>query len=336
MAREGQAGCCGPSRRRRPGGASATAEGMTVATAPAPASAAGAAHRAAVLDTMVELPGDTFLMGSEDRDAHPADGEGPVRAVTVAPFRIDPYCVTNARFAAFVDATGYRTDAERYGWSYVFARFLPARLRRVSPRAAGTPWWCGVSGAHWRSPEGPGSDLTGREDHPVVHVSWRDAVAYCQWAGLRLPAEHEWEYAARGGLARRRYPWGDDLTPGGTYRCNIWTGTFPFRHTAEHGHTGTAPVDAFEPNGFGLHNVSGNVWEWCADRWSVPAVTGRGGPGPVSPSVTTPPDDGGGQRVLRGGSYLCHVSYCNRYRVAARTHNEPDASAGHTGFRCAA
>ncbi len=263
---------------------------------------------------LVVLPGGVFRMGSDDEDGFPEDREGPVREVEVAPFAIDAHCVSNERFAEFVDATGHTTEAERFGWSYVFAKFLPGPLRRDSPRPEGTPWWCGVSGAYWRHPEGPGSDLDGRGTHPVVHVSWHDATAYCTWAGRRLPTEVEWEYAARGGLDQARYPWGDDLTPDGEHRCNIWQGRFPVQDTAEDGHAGTAPVDAFRPNGFGLYNVSGNVWEWCADRF----------------------DPAQANRAMRGGSYLCHDSYCNRYRVAARTANSPDSSTGNLGFRAAA
>lgn len=269
---------------------------------------------------VIELPGGSFRMGTEDRDGFPADGEGPVREVDVAAFGIDPYCVSNERFAAFVDATGYRTDAERFGWSYVFAKFLPGELRKASPRPEATPWWCGVGGASWRLPEGPGSSVEGRWDHPVVHVSWDDANAYCEWAGRRLPTEAEWEYAARGGLGQARYPWGDELTPDGHHRCNIWQGRFPARDLAEDGYSGTAPVDAYEPNGHGLYNVSGNVWEWCADRFR-----------PDDPNEQDEPN-----RSMRGGSYLCHASYCNRYRVAARTSNSPDSSSGNLGFRCAA
>jgi len=269
---------------------------------------------------MVRLPGGEFLMGTDDAEGFPADGEGPVRPVAVEPFWIDATAVSNARFAAFADATGYVTEAERFGWSYVFAAFLPGALRRGAPRPDGAPWWCGVSGAYWRAPEGPGSDLDDRADHPVVHVSWHDALAYCRWAGVRLPTEAEWEYAARGGLARRRYPWGDELTPGGEHRANIWQGRFPASNTAEDGFRGTAPVDAFAPNGFGLHNVAGNVWEWCADGWRT--------------DHTAPAPDGA-PKVQRGGSYLCHHSYCNRYRVAARTSNTPDSTAGNVGFRCA-
>ncbi|WAZ27029.1 formylglycine-generating enzyme family protein [Streptomyces cinnabarinus] len=274
---------------------------------------------------MVLLPGGEFLMGTDDSEGFPDDGEGPVRAVRLAPFRIDTCAVRNDEFAAFVADTGHVTDAERLDWSYVFAGFLPAALRRGARRPERTPWWCAVAGAAWDRPEGPGSDLAGRGDHPVVHVSWYDAAAYAAWAGKRLPTEAEWEYAARGGLEQRRYPWGDELDPDGEHRCNIWRGTFPTKNTAADGYRGTAPVHAFEPNGFGLYNTSGNVWEWCGDWWS----TKRG----AAVNPTGPAE--GSAKVIRGGSHMCHASYCNRYRVAARSANSPDSSSGHTGFRCA-
>ncbi|GGZ08350.1 hypothetical protein GCM10010365_29500 [Streptomyces poonensis] len=257
------------------------------------------------------LPGGDFRMGDAFDEGHPDDAEGPVRTVTVEPFRIDATAVTNARFAGFVRATGYRTEAERYGSSFVFHLLLHPRARdSVLGAVAGAPWWLGVEGACWSAPEGPGSDVEGRADHLVVHVSYHDALAYCAWAGARLPTEAEWEYAARGGLEGRRYPWGDDFDAD---RMNIWQGDFPRVSTRPGGATGTVPVDAYGPNGSGLYNTSGNVWEWCADRF--------------------PP--AGTERVIRGGSYLCHASYCNRYRVAARSRNTPDSSTGHGGFRCA-
>ncbi|MEU4278910.1 formylglycine-generating enzyme family protein [Streptomyces tanashiensis] len=263
---------------------------------------------------MVELPGGTFRMGDAFGEGYRADREGPARDVTVAPFAIDATAVTNARFAAFVEATGHRTDAERFGSSFVFHLLLhPAAEPHVLGQVPQAPWWLGVSGAAWHSPEGPGSGLEGRADHPVVHISHDDALAYCAWAGLRLPTEAEWEYAARGGLDGARYPWGDELTPAGRERCNTWIGDFPHRSERPGGRIGTVPVTAYRPNGFGLYNTSGNVWEWCADPW----------------------DRDGRERVIRGGSYLCHASYCNRYRVAARSHNTPDSSTGHGGFRCA-
>ncbi|MGW9116598.1 formylglycine-generating enzyme family protein [Streptomyces sp. NPDC055663] len=288
-----------------------------------------APRREASTEGMVLLPGGEFLMGAEDAEGFPADGEGPVRAVRLNPFRIDAHAVTTERFARFVADTGHVTDAERFGWSYVFAGFLPAALRRGAPRPERTPWWCGVEGATWRHPEGPGSDLADRADHPVVHVSWNDAAAYAAWAGKRLPTEAEWEYAARGGLERKRYPWGDQLDPDGTYRCNIWRGTFPSKNTAADGYRGTAPVGAFEPNGHGLYNMSGNVWEWCADWWTADHPATRPLADPRGPATGT-------DKVIRGGSHMCHRSYCNRYRVAARSANTPDSSSGHAGFRCIA
>ena len=241
---------------------------------------------------MVCLDGGRFLMGTDSAEAIPGDGETPVREIFVDPFRIDAYAVSNADFAAFVDATDYQTDSERLGWSFVFEGRLSRKLRRtaIEDRLPGARWWCKISGADWRHPEGPGSSIARREDHPVVQVSHNDAVAYCAWAGCRLPTEAEWELAARGGVEQTAQPWGDELEPDGEHRCN--------------------------------------VWDWCADWWSArPAAPGTRNPrGPAT----------GTARVTRGGSYLCHVSYCNRYRLSARTHNTPDSAAGHTGFRCVA
>lgn len=265
----------------------------------------------------VPIPAGSFRMGTEDRDRNPHDGESPVRAVEVAAFRIDPVCVSVAEFAAFVAETGYVSVAEEYGWSYVFAGLLPQSVRRASRKPLGTPWWRAVEGAHWARPEGPGSDLEGREDHPATHIALRDAEAFAAWCGMRLPTEAEWEKAARGGLDQARYAWGDELTPAGEHRANIWQGIFPTRNTAEDGFVGTAPVRTYGPNGYGLYQVAGNVWEWTSDRWTTSQA----------PSLD------GDVRAIRGGSYLCHDSYCNRYRVAARTSSAAEDTSGNKGFR---
>lgn len=283
---------------------------------------------------MALIPGGGFRMGSEAPEVFPADGEGPIREVTLSAFWIDRCAVSIADFEEFVAATGHVTEAERFGWSFVFAGLATreARHTAVRGRVEQAPWWLAVNGADWRHPCGPGSDVRDFGEHPVTHVSWNDAASYGAWRGLRLPTEAEWECASRGGLDQAAFPWGDELTPEGAHRANIWQGTFPTRNTAEDGYRGTAPVNAFLSNGFGLHNTSGNVWEWVADwfsqDWHVPARTGTR-TDPVGP-------DTGIEKVMRGGSHLCHVSYCNRYRCSGRTHNTADTSTSHLGFRCAA
>lgn len=284
-----------------------------------------------VLSRMILLPGGMFLMGTDYAGGFPDDGEGPVHAVTLDPFYIDTCPVTNELFARFVSSTGYKTEAECFGWSFVFwGHIPPARFHQlVQDRVASAPWWCRVEGAHWRSPEGPGSDVAGRGDHPVVHVSWNDAQAYCAWSGQSLPTEAQWEYAARGGLEQKLYPWGNKLRPDGEHRCNIWQGEFPSHDTGEDGYTGTCPVRAFPPNGFGLYSMTGNTWEWCSDWFDRDAHRNAAPANPTGPPT-------GEARVLKGGSFLCHHSYCNRYRVAARTSNTPDSTTSHMGFRCVA
>jgi formylglycine-generating enzyme len=285
--------CCAPGRA--PSGAEAAV----------PESANDAAT-----DGMISLAG-SFLMGTEDADGFPQDREGPIREIDLPPFWIDPVAVTNRRFAEFIADTGHRTEAEKAGWSFVFHAFLPADFEPTRGIAA-APWWRQIFGADWSHPEGPHSGLGDeRLDHPVVHVSWNDAKAFCTWSGTRLPHEAEWEMAARGGLEQARFPWGDELEPGGRHAMNVWQGDFPSANSGEDGWLGTCPVDAYEANGLGLLNTSGNVWEWCADRFDRQS------------------------RAIRGGSYLCHASYCNRYRVAARSFNTPDSSTGNMGFRVA-
>jgi formylglycine-generating enzyme required for sulfatase activity len=311
--------CCGPSR---PAGAT-TAPADALPLGETPASEIGS-HLA---PASVALEGGKFLMGTDDPDGFPDDGESPIHEVELSPFSIEPVAVTNLRFREFVDHTGYVTDAERYGWSFVFGGLLPDEFPDTSG-VAEAPWWRQVLGANWRHPEGPQSSIDDRLDHPVVHTSWRDADSFCRWAGLRLPTEAEWEYAARGGLEQQRFPWGEEMEPDGEQAMNVWQGRFPSENTLDDGYLGTCPVDEFRPNAFGLHNVSGNVWEWCADWFDRTAHQHARRQDPTGPRTAQ-------ARVIRGGSYLCHHSYCNRYRVGARSSNTPDSSLGNTGFRCA-
>nr|WP_283254375.1 formylglycine-generating enzyme family protein [Ramlibacter paludis] len=273
---------------------------------------------------MLALPGGSFLMGTDANEGFAEDGEGPAREVTLTPFAIAPTAVTNAQFSDFVRATRYITEAEQAGSSFVFYLQIEEEQRHAIRQVSRElPWWLDVEGACWQRPTGPGSGVHDKPDHPVVHIAWNDAAAYCAWAGLRLPTEAEWEYAARGGLAGKRYPWGDELAP-----CNIFQGEFPSRPAA--GWTpGTVPVDSFAPNGFGLYNMAGNCWEWCADWSSADYHRTTAARDPLQ-------DQPSGRKSLRGGSFLCHDSYCNRYRVAARGSNTPDSSASNLGFRVAA
>ena len=279
---------------------------------------------------MVYVPGGDFLMGTDYKYGFPEDGEGPIREVRVDPFYMDIYAVTNSQFQRFINETSYKTEAERFGWSFVFYQFVSRKVaNKVKQQVEGTPWWWVVEGASWKHPEGPDSTISKRMNHPVIHVSWNDAMAFCKWAGKRLPTEAEWEFAARGGLKQSKYPWGNELTPNGFHQCNIWQGKFPMQNEALDGYAGTAPVNAFPANGYELYNMSGNVWEWCSD-WFTNRIGKRGGTSnPKGPKK-------GETKVMRGGSYLCHKSFCNRYRVAARTSNTSDSSTGNIGFRCVA
>lgn len=292
------------------------------ASEPASTPAPAARHRI----EQIRVPAGSFLMGDSSGDRNPGDGETPVHRVRLDAFEIDATTVTNADFARFVADTGYRTEAETFGYSAVFHLAVDADpVDRMGP-AGGTPWWSGIRGADWAHPGGRRTDIDGLADHPVVHVSWNDAQAYCAWAGRRLPTEQEWEYAARGGLEAARYPWGDQPVDDGGWRLNIWQGVFPRTNTGEDGWLTTAPVRSFAPNGYGLWQCVGNVWEWCADRYSADAYRRAAQGLPNGPGSDE-------SRVLRGGSYLCHASYCNRYRNSARSANTPDSSMGNAGFR---
>ncbi|MBL8600259.1 MAG: formylglycine-generating enzyme family protein [Devosia sp.] len=273
-----------------------------------------------------QIPAGNFLMGDASGEGNHADGERPLHQVKLEAFHIDVTSVTNADFAKFVTSSGYRTEAETFGYSLVFHLEYHGPARDVVGRANGAPWWLGIRQADWAHPGGRNTSIAGLEDHPVVHVSWNDAQAYCSWSGRRLPTEAEWEFAARGGLEGRRYPWGDEAVDAGGWRANIWQGRFPERNTLDDGYQNTAPVRSFHPNGYGLWQMVGNVWEWCNDWFDPTYYSVSQTSSPEGPSVGT-------LRVLRGGSYLCHASYCNRYRNSARSGSTPDSSTGNCGFR---
>ena len=271
----------------------------------------------------VEIPGGTAFLGT-DTPGLPTDGEAPFRKKQIKPFRISPTAVTNRDFATFVEESGYQTEAERFGWSFVFWSDVPSSIAKTEG-VAGVEWWRQVFGATWKEINGPGTEKAWHPDHPVVQVSWNDAAAYCAWAGGRLPSEAEWEHAARGGQGDVPFPWGetepDDQTQ---FPCNIWQGSFPRQNTAADGWARTAPVTSFAPNGYGLYNMVGNVWEWTSDIYRVKSLKRE---------VKARLKAMRGYRVMKGGSFLCHKSYCYRYRIAARTGNSPDSTTPHTGFR---
>ncbi|WP_299023499.1 formylglycine-generating enzyme family protein [uncultured Sulfitobacter sp.] len=276
---------------------------------------------------LVALQGGTFTMGADD-GPYPHDGEGPQRRVKLDAFWIAPLTVTNSQFQAFVQETGYTTLAEHNGKSFVFKELLPKGASSGSV-AVQAPWWYEILGACWHLPEGPqGAGIDQRSDHPVVHIALPDALAYCSWAGVCLPSEAQWEYAARGGLEMQPYPWGRTLEPDGQHMSNVWQGRFPNENTAEDGFFGTAPARCYAPNGYGLYAMTGNIWEWTNDRFTALH----------SPRAQTNPKGplNGDRAVAKGGSYLCHASYCYRYRTSSRQALDPYTTAGNLGFRVAA
>lgn len=284
--------CCSPSRGASSAGAQDAVSGDALTIG------------------MSLITGQKFLMGSDSHHVFHSDHEGPIRPIELDTFWIDETSVTNEAFANFVAATGYKTEAEVFGWSFVFDGLVSAEsmANHLRGRLERPNWWLAIDGADWAHPFGPDSSFV--DDHPVVHVSWNDANAYANWIGKRLPTEAEWECASRGGLEQKTYPWGDEFSVAGKPGANIWQGDFPAHNTLEDGYLATAPAKSFTPNGYGLYNTVGNVWEWTSSDWQ-------------------------GGKVLKGGSYLCHDSYCNRYRNSARIKNTADSSLSHTGFRLA-
>ncbi|XKL69471.1 hypothetical protein PGB90_007240 [Kerria lacca] len=276
---------------------------------------------------MVLIRGGTYTVGT-NKPIIIADGEGPEFTVKIDDFYIDQYEVSNSDFAQFIAETKYKTDAEKYGDSFVLYSLIKdekTKNQNISAVAA-VPWWLSISNANWIHPEGPGSNINDRWNHPVLHVSWFDAITYCNWLGKRLPTEVEWEVACKGGLKDKLFSWGNSLLVKGKHKANLWQGLFPFNNTVEDGYESTAPVDAFLQNKYGLYNIIGNVWEWTENWWSVKHYEEKQNPaGPVK----------GTDKVKKGGSYMCHKDYCYRYRCAARSQNTPDTTAGNVGFRCA-
>ncbi|PRX06610.1 UNVERIFIED_ORG: formylglycine-generating enzyme required for sulfatase activity [Martelella mediterranea] len=272
------------------------------------------------------IPGGRSHVGT-DKPEIPLDGEGPARSVKLNPFHLEAEAVTVRRFSDFVAATGYVSEAERFGWSAVFAGLLPPDSD-VNGNAPSTPWWVRIDGAYWRQPEGPGSNTDDRLDHPVTQVSLADAQAFAEWVGGRLPSEAEWERAAHGGVRGRKFTWGNAEPDDETIFCNIWQGQFPHHNTMADGYMATAPARSFEPNEGGFYNMAGNVWEWTADPYRIRSLS-RHAKKRNADAVAAD------ERLLKGGSFLCHISYCYRYRIAARMALTPDSAASNVGFRVA-
>jgi formylglycine-generating enzyme required for sulfatase activity len=303
---------------------------------------------------MILIPGGIFDMGADNQQA--STDEYPKHRVQVMPFYMDATEVTNAEFKKFVEATGYITTAERKpDWEEIKKTVPPGTPKPADSllvaaslvfKSVNGPvdlndyaqWWSWVEGANWKQPQGPGSSIEGKENYPVVQVSWDDAMAYCNWAGKRLPTEAEWEFAARGGLLNNIYPWGNESVSAGNPKCNSWEGKFPSSNTKRDGYITSAPVKTFAANGYGLFDMAGNVWEWCSDWYHQEYYSTLGNSVAVDPKGPAKSYDAREpmtpKRSLRGGSFLCNDSYCSGYRVSRRMKSSPDTGLEHTGFRC--
>lgn len=305
---------------------------------------------------MVSIPGGGFMMGADNEQAD--KDEYPKHKVILDPFWIDQHEVTNDQFAKFIESTGYVTTAERKpDWEELKKQLPPGTPKPdesllVAASLVFTPqkqevdlndysqWWAWVPGASWKHPEGPDSNIDGKGNYPVIHISWDDAMAYCKWAGKRLPTEAEWEYASRGGLNNKIYPWGNEHINKGKAKANTWEGSFPYKNTAFDTFQGIAPVKSFAPNGYGLYDMAGNVWEWCLDKYRNDYYQSINKPdgvkNPQGPLDSFDPDEPyTPKRVSRGGSFMCNESYCSGYRVARRMKSSPDSGMSNLGFRCA-
>lgn len=281
---------------------------------------------------MIFIPEGRYSIGTNDNFGFAEDLEKPKIDLYHSAFFIDQTTVTNEEFEKFCSDTNYVTDAEKYGWSFVFHYFVDDDNKKKSNSIKSMPWWYAVYGADWRHPEGPGSTIEERMDHPVVHVSRNDAIAYCKWSEKRLPTEAEWEIAARGGTQFEHYPWGEDLLVNGEYQCNIWQGQFPEKNNLNDGYANTAPVKTYKPNGFGCYQMIGNVWEWCLNPAKIPLFSFEKYSNEYFYAVYWQPDDH--LYATKGGSFLCHASYCKRYRITARNSNTGNSSSNNIGFRC--
>lgn len=284
------------------------------------------------MSEFIKIPSGHYLVGTNSQEGFEKDKEGPQVLVWMNEFKMSTTPITNEEFNRFIEATGYVTEAEKFGWSYVFHYFLSMEEKIKAQEMSGLNWWLAVEGADWNHPEGANSSIEDRWNHPVVHVSRNDALAYCEFTGSRLPTEIEWEIAAKGGTTNERYPWGDAFLIDGQHQCNIWQGEFPLTNTLEDGYDKTAPVKSYLPNNYGLYQMVGNIWEWCLNPQGIDLDVFQKRDSLYFLKNYQSIDDQ--SYALKGGSFLCHESYCKRYRIAARNGNTGSSTSNNMGFRC--